>query len=1128
MLVMFGFLSFGIKAVRATDPPPGMTEVPGPIIRPATPVVAPVVPITGSKNKSSDSQSSGFMVWLVSWTVLPIIRLEGVIISLEAYVLNTFMGYNGFVDSQAVVLGWTQVRDVANLFFVLILLAISLGTILRIESYNFKKMLPKVLIMAVLVNFSRTISGLIIDFSQVIMMTFAASFAGRDGDGHLVAILNIRSILLSGSQVGTNQVALSPTDLIASGILAVVMLLIAMIVLLVMLVVIIMRIVMLWLLVVLSPLPFILSAFPQGQKYAQQWWQEFTKYIIVGPALAFFIWLAFAVAGSSAGNQSGKISVDAMGDTTITAASLGGELKPNSQLAGVTISQPADKPGAAAGPATGLDTKVINEVAQPDQFISFIIAIGMLMGGLMLTQQLGVAGGSFAGSMANKIRQGRPLIAPLKLFGKGLGKAEKMLYGGTGIGLDPRRVFRGLSEHMTAWNDRMERQGATKGFGKAKEMVAGQRVGPNGEIINLEKGRSYPRNLARRFFGLGGMMMSSPADFMDNYGTFRGAWKGAKTLFKGTSITELEDWEHEKREKNDKLSRQEKLVHVGNVSEKGREQLITEAIDKNAESYEAGSHFFATEEVGGKTTVISMSPAELDAEMGKVKKADLKKYGLDPEILSDPKAGGIDVNDPESVDKFKKAFFGYHAGKMINDTGTYVDSANTIQKLTDTELELAGERYYDDQVKIKDDEISRVATGGPTDQQVQVRQNELESINQQMLKVLKSIESSNRTATKEEKFVLSELADKGERLGGKAVTDAVTGLQHFGLSSTDRDNIQQITPADFVGRAALTPEEFKQLGEKDDLGRSKLEQLKENRHDLSDEITLAKMKPEDRRIQQNKINDGIKVAREKLQKDDMEKKKRAIDVPIGYEALSHARAAEREELSKLPDSMEWTEIESELFSAMQMKNTARVRALMKKAAVDYNDNEIWRSFGYSQDNKGMKEFGDKELVGGLGMNRQEMLKFMDDVAYINEDKGHYDTARMVTLENGMARWSTEAEHAAAVANENLKKASRNFLQNTNRLGFGGDDAAGNYKLAMSGKLTLAGLGDKELQFRLDRGEFNPSTLSKIGSDIEGLEDMVRRGWLTRKTIDTIKQFAQRKTVDAAYSELYKQAKSATK
>jgi hypothetical protein len=77
-------------------------------------------------------------------------------------------------------------------------------------------------------------------------------------------------------------------------ILAVIYVIITLIVVAAMVGMLIMRIIMIWVYVVLSPLAYLLSAFPGGQKYASQWWGDFTKNLIVGPVLAFFIWLSFA------------------------------------------------------------------------------------------------------------------------------------------------------------------------------------------------------------------------------------------------------------------------------------------------------------------------------------------------------------------------------------------------------------------------------------------------------------------------------------------------------------------------------------------------------------------------------------------------------------------------------------------------------------------------------------------------------------------------------------------------------------------------------------------------------------------------------------------------------------------
>jgi hypothetical protein len=49
--------------------------------------------------------------------------------------------------------GWVITRDIANMFFIVILLVIAFATILQIEQYNYKKWLPKLILMAILINF---------------------------------------------------------------------------------------------------------------------------------------------------------------------------------------------------------------------------------------------------------------------------------------------------------------------------------------------------------------------------------------------------------------------------------------------------------------------------------------------------------------------------------------------------------------------------------------------------------------------------------------------------------------------------------------------------------------------------------------------------------------------------------------------------------------------------------------------------------------------------------------------------------------------------------------------------------------------------------------------------------------
>lgn len=68
--------------------------------------------------------------------------------------------------------GWIITRDLANLGFVLVIIVIAIGTIVRLQEYQVQKLLPRLIAAAILVNFSLTFAGVIIDFSHVVTKTF--------------------------------------------------------------------------------------------------------------------------------------------------------------------------------------------------------------------------------------------------------------------------------------------------------------------------------------------------------------------------------------------------------------------------------------------------------------------------------------------------------------------------------------------------------------------------------------------------------------------------------------------------------------------------------------------------------------------------------------------------------------------------------------------------------------------------------------------------------------------------------------------------------------------------------------------------------------------------------------------
>ncbi|MEK7134065.1 MAG: hypothetical protein AAB804_03265 [Patescibacteria group bacterium] len=79
----------------------------------------------------------------------------------------------------AVEIGWTVFRDLANILIIGIFTFIAIGTILGLENYNAKKMVAKVLIIAVLINFSLLFTKMIIDASNFTASQFYYAALGQ-------------------------------------------------------------------------------------------------------------------------------------------------------------------------------------------------------------------------------------------------------------------------------------------------------------------------------------------------------------------------------------------------------------------------------------------------------------------------------------------------------------------------------------------------------------------------------------------------------------------------------------------------------------------------------------------------------------------------------------------------------------------------------------------------------------------------------------------------------------------------------------------------------------------------------------------------------------------------------------
>ncbi|MCX6744782.1 MAG: MFS transporter [Candidatus Parcubacteria bacterium] len=234
--------------------------------------------------------SISLIIHLAAW-------LAGQIVVLLMEILVFISGYNSFIRNSYVSEGWRILRDLVNMFFVLGMLFIAFATVLKIEKYSWNKLLGKLLMMAVLVNFSKTICGVIIDFFQVLLMTFANAYKDITAGNIFSGLGMVDWFKVQSQAVAGNVAAGVQLGMIASAFLGLILAIVSMIVIFIFCVILIVRIVGLWVLVTFSPLAFFAYTF-EGTKglgtISSTWWKEFLEYCMVGPFVGFILWISVA------------------------------------------------------------------------------------------------------------------------------------------------------------------------------------------------------------------------------------------------------------------------------------------------------------------------------------------------------------------------------------------------------------------------------------------------------------------------------------------------------------------------------------------------------------------------------------------------------------------------------------------------------------------------------------------------------------------------------------------------------------------------------------------------------------------------------------------------------------------
>ncbi len=280
---------------------------------------------------------------LFAWTGSILLYIFSLVLFLAAAVFDfaleqSVLGFAAYASSPGITTVWQVSRDIANMFFIFIMLYIAIGTVAQIDGINWQKMVKAVIVAAVMVNFSALITKLIIDPTNIIAAEFhgalvkagsesslakaqkqlgventfgntiknSVGIAGIFVDGmKLTSIYDIRppqnvndtqrgdatigDTIVNGVPEQANRLSLN--SIIISTFGGIFLILCASFVFFAAAVLFIIRTIVLLILIAVAPLAFLMPAIPGMQKHWKKWWDMLFDQALYAPVYMFSIYM---------------------------------------------------------------------------------------------------------------------------------------------------------------------------------------------------------------------------------------------------------------------------------------------------------------------------------------------------------------------------------------------------------------------------------------------------------------------------------------------------------------------------------------------------------------------------------------------------------------------------------------------------------------------------------------------------------------------------------------------------------------------------------------------------------------------------------------------------------------------
>ena len=256
--------------------------------------------LTMEPSSQEDSYNSCTVTGGLGWIICPVtvFMAEGMDFLFE--VIGNFLtvqplNLNGETADNGLYIAWNIMRNIANIAFVIAFLIIIYSQLIGgTTNYSLKKLIPRLVVAAVLVNISYVISALAVDISNILGWSVQSVFEGirKDvfhiSDETLGAGLNSSWAVVTAAVLGGGGAVAGVFYVISSGayFLLIPILLLVVLTALLVLVVLAARQAIIIILIIIAPLAFVANLLPNTEKWFTKWRDLFMTMLIFFPAFS--------------------------------------------------------------------------------------------------------------------------------------------------------------------------------------------------------------------------------------------------------------------------------------------------------------------------------------------------------------------------------------------------------------------------------------------------------------------------------------------------------------------------------------------------------------------------------------------------------------------------------------------------------------------------------------------------------------------------------------------------------------------------------------------------------------------------------------------------------------------------